>query len=152
MRLARTLAFLALAACGDGWVTLSGSNTHSKVLAALSEVRQPDPSGMFPEGIDYEDYDDRVRAAAFIILRGMTRAEALAALAEDGFSCSGNACTTRFIQRETWFAQSFGIRAPGPLRLFQLTYRVRVLGAEVGSLDDLSAATELKTQVWGGNG
>lgn len=151
MRLTPVLALLGVAACGDGVVTLAGSNVHSKVLAALSQVRQPDPESMFPLGVGYENGNERLRAAAFVLLKGMTRTEAISALAADGFACAGAMCRTVVSERETWAAQSFGIRPAGPLRVFTLTYQVEIRGASVRSMDDLEAKVSLKTKEWNGN-
>jgi hypothetical protein len=145
----RVLACVALAACGDGTVTLSGSNTQSLVLAGLSQVREPDPSGLFSQGVDYESSDDRLRAAAFLVVKDMSRAEAVAALVDDGFTCAEAVCTTEVTERETWAALTFGVRAPGRKRVFSYTYRVAVVGAEVRSMADLTASVGVQTREWG---
>jgi hypothetical protein len=148
----RVLAFVVLAACGDGTATLPGSNTQSLVLANLSQVRQPDPRGAFLRAVENESYDDRLRAAAFLVVKDMSRAEAVATLVDDGFTCAEAACNTVVIERETWAALTFGVRSPGPKRVFTYTYRVAVLGDEVSSMSDLAASVEVETQERDGNG
>ena len=135
------LVLVAFAACDDGRVTMPGSNTHSRVLQLMSEVRQPDPSGMFPQGIDYETEDQRLGAAAFVFLKGMSRVEAEAALKRDGFVCDGPTCTTMVAERETR-AALWTIRHPGPLRTYSATYTVRLVESVVRSPSDLSASTD----------
>ncbi|MDT8857961.1 hypothetical protein RNZ50_23605 [Paracoccaceae bacterium Fryx2] len=129
---------LTVAGCNDGMVALPGSNTHSRILALQSVVRQPDPSGMFPGGVRYDRAEDQLRAAALVHLRGMTRDQALATLAADGFTCLGASCSSTVRERETWVA-TMGIRPPGPLHIFTLVYSVTVIGDVVSQMSDLTA-------------
>lgn len=130
---------LALGGCDDGMATLSGSNRDSRVLSLMADVRQPDPTGLFVGGVDYESSDDRLQAAALVHLRGKSQAEALGALSEDGFACRGQTCTTTVSERETWIVR-YGIRQPGPLREFTRLYAVSVLGERVERMADLEAS------------
>jgi hypothetical protein len=122
-------ALLALGGCDDGLVTLAGSNGDSRVLALMGKVRHPDPRYIHGSA-EYDTGAERLQAAALVHLRGKTRVEALAALMDDGFVCTGTTCTTMIRERETWVVVHFGTRV----------YSVTVVGDQVGQMADLAAS------------
>ena len=124
MRFVR-FAATALLLCGcEPFVVVDGSNSESVVLQEQSNVGY------------VKDPDDRLRRAAFQLLEGKTRDEAIVFLQEDGFSCKIYTCET-FVSRRERF--KYGLAPVGPLRILTRRYILIISDSHVTFLSSIDA-------------
>jgi hypothetical protein len=124
------LFFFTFAAGCDPYVAESGPSSQSKIVRETKS------------GSAAEFTNAGLLRAAFLLLDGKSRSDAIAFLKEDGFDCFKLRCKAVVVTHELFKA---GIRSPGPLKTFTDVYEITVGAPTVRSPSDLQ--TSLSTTV-----